>query len=107
MLAFSPFRGLRHERFLRAEALDRQGKHGEALGWLSSFDEHSPSGRIYLAPAHFQRGEILERLGRRSEAAASYRRFIGLWKDADPELQALVGEAQRRIAQLTPESPAN
>lgn len=107
LLAFSPFRGLRHERFLRAEALDRQGKHEEALGWLSSFDEHSPSGRIYLAPAHFRRGEILERLARKAEAAASYRRFIGLWKDADPEMQELVSEARRRIAQMAPEAPPN
>jgi serine/threonine-protein kinase len=103
VLAFSPVRGLRHERFLRAEALDRQGKHEEALGWFSSFDEHSPGGRIYLAPAHFRRGQILERLGRAAEAAASYRRFVGLWQDADPELQTLVSEARQRLARLEPE----
>ncbi len=102
VLAFSPTRGLRHERFLRAEALDRQGKHEEALGWLSTFDEHSAAGRVYLAPAHFRRGEILERLGRAAEAAASYRRFVGLWQDADPELQGMVGEARQRLARLEP-----
>ena len=102
VITFSPVRGLRLERFLRAEALDRLGRHEEALGWLSSFDEHSPSARVYLAPAHFRQGEILERLRRPADAAASYRRFIGLWSDADPELQDLVTEARRRLAQLSP-----
>jgi tetratricopeptide (TPR) repeat protein len=101
VLGFSPVSDLRRERFVRAEALDRLGRHEEALGWLSGFDEHSPAGRMYLAPAHFRRGEILERLQRPAEAAASYRRFIGLWADADPELQGLVAEARRRVAQLS------
>ncbi|MGH7525163.1 MAG: tetratricopeptide repeat protein, partial [Gemmatimonadales bacterium] len=103
ILTFSPLLGLRHERFLRAEALDRLGRHEQALGWLASFAEHSASGRIYLAPAHFRRGEILERLGRGKEAAAAYQRFVALWDRADPEFQVLVTEARRRIAQLTSE----
>ena len=99
LMIFSPL-GLRHERFLRAEALDRLGRPEEALGWLSSFTEHSAAGRLYLAPAHFRRGEILERLGRRREAAVSYRRFVALWRAADPELQPLVEEGRRRLALL-------
>jgi tetratricopeptide (TPR) repeat protein len=102
LMIFSPL-GLRHERFLRAEALDRLGRREEALGWLSSFAEHSPAGRLYLAPARFREGEILERLGRHREAAASYGRFAALWREADPELQPLVAEARRRSALLAGE----
>ena len=99
LMSFSPL-GFSHERFTRADALSRLGRAEEALGWLGSFAQHSPAGRLYLAPAAFRSGEILERLGRRREAAASYRRFVRLWRDADPELQPLVTEAHRRLAAL-------
>jgi tetratricopeptide (TPR) repeat protein len=101
-MSFSPL-GLRHERFLRAEALERLGRHEEAIGWLASFNEHSSGGRVYLAPGFFRRGEILERLGRRREAAATYTRFIRFWQGADPEFQGMVSEARSRLAQLSSE----
>ena len=102
IMSFSPL-GLRHERFLRAEALDQLGRHEEAIGWLASLDEHSSGGRIYLAPGLFRQGEILERLGRRREAAAAYARFIRLWQRADPEFQGMVSSARSRLEQLTSE----
>ncbi len=102
IMSFSPL-GLRHERFLRAEALERLGRHEEAIGWLASFNEHSSGGRVYLAPGFFRRGEILERLGRRREAAAAYTRFIRFWHGADPEFQGMVSEARSRLAQLSSE----
>ncbi len=102
LMSFSPL-GFRHERVLRAEALARTGRPEEALGWLASFEEHSASGRLHLAPALYRRGEILEQLGRRAEAAASYRRFIRLWRQAESELQPMVAEARRRAAQLAGE----
>jgi DNA-binding SARP family transcriptional activator/tetratricopeptide (TPR) repeat protein len=102
IMSFSPL-GLRHERFLRAEALERLGRHEEAIGWLASFNEHSSGGRLYLTPGLFRRGEILERLGQRREAAAAYTRFIRLWHGADPEFQGMVSEARSRLDQLSSE----
>jgi DNA-binding SARP family transcriptional activator/tetratricopeptide (TPR) repeat protein len=102
IMSFSPL-GLRHERFVRAEALERLGRHEEAIGWLASYDEHSAAGRIYLAPGWYRRGEILERLGRPREAAAAYARFIRLWQGADPEFQGMVANARNRLEQLSSE----
>jgi tetratricopeptide (TPR) repeat protein len=102
IMSFSPL-GLRHERFLRAEALERLGRPDEAIGWLASFNEHSSGGRAYLAPGFFRRGEILERLGRRREAAAAYTQFVRLWRGADPEFQGMVAEARGRLEQLSTE----
>jgi hypothetical protein len=33
-------------------------------------------------------------------AACHYSAFVELWKDADPEAQAIVDDARRRIARL-------
>ena len=100
LAAFSPFPGLRHERFIRAEQLARTGRLEAAVGWLSTYTEHSAYGRVYLAPSLYRRGEILEQMGKRGEAAAAYYRFIQLWRNADPEFQPMVAEARRRAARL-------
>jgi DNA-binding SARP family transcriptional activator/tetratricopeptide (TPR) repeat protein len=98
--AFSPFPGLRHERFVRAEHLARSGRLEAAVGWLSTFAEHSGYGRVYLAPSLYLRGEILEQMGKPAEAAAAYHRFIQLWAKADLEFQPMVQEAWRRVSRL-------
>ncbi len=49
-----------------------------------------------------RRAEIYEGLGKREQAAAHYARFIGLWKDADPQSQNLVAEARMKLGQLRP-----
>jgi hypothetical protein len=98
--AFSPFPGLRHERFIRAEQLARTGRLEAAVGWLSTYAEHSGYGRVYLAPSLFRRAELLEQMGKTSEAFAAYQRFIYLWRNADVEFQPMVTEARRRAARL-------
>jgi DNA-binding SARP family transcriptional activator/TolB-like protein len=100
-LGYSPFMGLRHERFLRGEALLGAGKLEEAYAWFSSFSEHSPWGRLYEAPAHWRRAQISERLGRKPDAVRHYTKFIALWKDADAEFRPLVAEAQERLRHLS------
>jgi tetratricopeptide (TPR) repeat protein len=58
----------------------------------------------YRLPAALKRaGELYEAKGDRAKAADRYRRFVELWKDADPELQPGVREVRARIARLATE----
>jgi hypothetical protein len=58
---------------------------------------------------HLLRGQALERLGRGAEAAASYREFLRIWKDADPgtpeveEARAALGRLERAAPRATSE----
>jgi hypothetical protein len=45
-------------------------------------------------------GELLERQGKRAEAASHYEKFVALWKDSDPELRPQVDEVRARLARL-------
>jgi eukaryotic-like serine/threonine-protein kinase len=55
-------------------------------------------------PAALKRsGELYEAKGDRARAAERYRRFVDLWKDADPELQPGVREVRVRLARLSTE----
>jgi hypothetical protein len=55
---------------------------------------------IYLAGAHKRVGELYEAKGNRQKAAAHYLAFVGLWKNADPELQPAVTAVKQRLAHL-------
>jgi DNA-binding SARP family transcriptional activator/TolB-like protein len=89
-----------YERWLRAELLRETGQVAEALRWYGTFPD--PLGRdlAYVAPSHLRRAEIHEAAGNADQAADHYRRFIGLWSDADPELQPEVQRARARLAGL-------
>jgi tetratricopeptide (TPR) repeat protein len=89
-----------HERFLLAELLTAHGRYDEAIGWLETAGKQSLPDLIYAAPAHLKLGEILEKLGRREEAAEHYRRFADLWSDCDPRLQPVRREAELRLGYL-------
>jgi len=68
-----------------------------ALGRL----EH---GDIY-AGSFYWLGKIAEKEGKKAEAVENYRRFLDLWKDADPDLPEVV-DARTRLAGLkAPEIP--
>jgi len=56
-----------------------------------------------LAPSLKRLGELYEAKGDRKKAAEYYGRFVELWKDADPELQAGVKEVRGRLARLAQE----
>lgn len=84
-------------RFVRAEALFALGRLDEAAGWYQSLGEHALRDLVYLAPAHFRRGEILERQGRTAEAREHFAAVVSLWTDADPELQPWVAAARARL----------
>jgi tetratricopeptide (TPR) repeat protein len=94
LLGYSPFPGFRHERWARAEAWRQRGLLDEALAGFASFAEHSPWGRLYLAPGHLRRAEIYEQLGRPEEAAQEYRRAAELWREGDEEFRAVADRAR-------------
>jgi tetratricopeptide (TPR) repeat protein len=55
----------------------------------------------YLAHSYRRLGELYEQKGEVAKAVDYYRKFVELWKDADPELQPRVAEVRRRITRLT------
>jgi TolB-like protein len=59
-----------------------------------------------LVPALKRSGELYEAKGDRAKASDRYRRFVELWKDADPELQPGVREVRARLARLATETPS-
>jgi tetratricopeptide (TPR) repeat protein len=56
---------------------------------------------LFLAIFHKRLGELYEQKGDLAKALDHDRKFVELWKDADPELQPQVQEARRRVARLT------
>jgi DNA-binding SARP family transcriptional activator/tetratricopeptide (TPR) repeat protein len=89
-----------YDRYFRAELLERAKREDEALGWLQSIAERSAYELVYLAPSHLRQAEIYQRRNQRDLAAQHYRRFIELWREADPELQPVVAEARSQLATL-------
>jgi hypothetical protein len=51
------------------------------------------------------RGRVAERVGERDRAIQSYGWVVGMWRNADPELQRDVREARDGLARLTDEVP--
>ena len=88
------------ERWARAELLFRTGRLQEALRWYATLAETSIDGLIYLAPAEARQAEICERLGDPGAAIVHYRRFLELWRDADPELAPWIAYARSRLQSL-------
>jgi tetratricopeptide (TPR) repeat protein len=99
--AASVFAAEAYDRYFRAELLSRIGREEEALGWFRSIAERAAYELVYLAPAHLRQAEIYDRRGDQTQAAQHYRRFIELWRDADPELQETVEAARKRLGDLS------
>ncbi len=57
---------------------------------------------VRVPAIHERLGQLYEAKGNPDRAAEHYRRFIELWKNADPEFQPRVADARRRLAKLTP-----
>jgi tetratricopeptide (TPR) repeat protein len=89
-----------YDRYSRAELLADEGREDEALGWFGSIAERAAYELVYLAPAHLRQAEIHDRRGNRDAAVQHYRKFIDLWREADPELQPTVTTARERLAAL-------
>ncbi len=89
-----------YERYTRAELLHDLGRDDEALRWYSVFGDNSPYDLVYLAPSLYRQAQIYDARGQKSVAVERYKRFVELWKDADPQLQPMVASARARIATL-------
>jgi tetratricopeptide (TPR) repeat protein len=66
---------------------------------LTAFDPGRPERDLRDPLDHFRLARLYDERGSREEAAAAYRRFLDLWKNADPELPE-PAEARRRSAAL-------
>jgi tetratricopeptide (TPR) repeat protein len=97
----SPFVSEAYERFTRAELLYEVGRYPEARKWFDHMVESSVFEFAYLPVSTFRRAEILNRQGDSKDAAVSYKAFIDLWRDCDPELRPMVDLARRKLEGLT------
>ena len=93
-------------------AFDKASMPDSAIAWFEHYLETPFPNRMSFdldvnsVPNITRRlGELYEAKGDRASAARYYRRFVELWKNADPELQPQVAEVRARLARLTdPES---
>ena len=94
-----------------ARLADRAGQTDSAIALYDRAISAPSVSRIaldayQLAPALKRSGELYEARGDRAKAAERYRRFVELWKDADPELQPGVREVRVRLGRLATETPS-
>jgi tetratricopeptide (TPR) repeat protein len=83
--------------YFRAGDIEKARQACETLTELTIGRTHY--GDLY-AKAFYWLGQIYEKQGKPSEAAAQYRKFLDLWKDADPDNLEL-SDARARLDFLT------
>lgn len=88
------------EAYRRGEWLEAAGDAQEALAWFEASAGATIWNLMFVAPASLRRARILERLGRRREAATLCQVVLDLWRDADPEFNGAVAEAASRLERV-------
>ena len=88
-------------------AYDRLGEADSAIAAYERYLERPSMIRIdwdahLLARTYERLGELYRDKGNRERAVEYYSKFIGLWKDCDPELQPRVAAARAAISVLSP-----
>ena len=90
-----------------ARAYDRAGIPDSAIVMFERYLATAGPFRLtpdhdgaYLAGTYKRLGELYEAKGDRVRAVDYFRKFVALWKDADPELQPRVAEVRRRLERL-------
>jgi DNA-binding SARP family transcriptional activator len=88
-------------RFDKADMVD------SAIAAFEQYIETSQLDRlrydaIYMPHILQRLGALYEEKGNRPKAIGYYKRFVGLWRTADPELQPRVTAARKRIESLRP-----
>jgi tetratricopeptide (TPR) repeat protein len=94
--------------WLLAEAYDESGNADSAVVYYELYLETHNIFQLFqdftYLPATLRRlGELYEERGDRDKAVEYYSRFVDLWAEADPELQALVDDIRGRVARLVGE----
>jgi tetratricopeptide (TPR) repeat protein len=71
---------------------------------VASYDTYFTDGWLLSRPlAHRALARIYDQRGDAEKAALHYARLIDWWRDADPEVQPQVAEAERRLIALRPD----
>jgi tetratricopeptide (TPR) repeat protein len=95
--------------FAEAQAFEKLSQPDSAIAQYERFvnghDTDAENREFFLAAALRRLGEMYESKGDRKMALEYYGRFVDLWKDADPELQPLVADIRKQMAQLAGEPP--
>jgi tetratricopeptide (TPR) repeat protein len=66
---------------------------------LTTFDPARPERNWTHPKYYFLLAELYEKKGIKDRAIGTYKRFLDLWKNADPEIPEVV-EAKKRLAAL-------
>jgi len=83
--------------FYKLDDLDNARLEYEKI--ISLFLDRLDYGDIYVR-SYYWLGKISEKQGNKAEAAGHYRKFLDLWKDADPG-QPEVADARRRLGAIS------
>jgi tetratricopeptide (TPR) repeat protein/TolB-like protein/predicted Ser/Thr protein kinase len=90
-------------RFRLAEAYLIGGRAGDAIALLEKillrYDLERLFSPVSAVRAYYVLGTAYEAVGKNSEAIEQYKKFLEIWKDADPELTE-VPEARERLESL-------
>ena len=85
-----------------ARAYAKKGDMDKAIAEyerLTTFDYRNEAQFLIHPKYHYRLGLLYEQKGRKAKAAERYRKFLGLWKDADPGLPEVV-DAKKRLEAL-------
>ena len=85
-----------------ARAYEMKGEIDKAIDILERlirFDPDREDLRLMPPKAYYDLGRLYEKKGLKQKARESYRKFLDLWKNADPGLPE-VGDAKKRLAAL-------
>lgn len=95
---FSGFYSRPWDRWLVAELLERRGEPDQAARWYAGIRQPSIVDFAFAAPAEWRAGRALEHTGQLDQAATHYRRFLALWRDADPRFRPMLDSARAALS---------